>query len=267
MHGVLGMARPATLAKTEMEIERLLQWAYRDELSKRHTSSAEGIWDRINSDGQRGGVDIGHGTAQRYDFGLPHPDAEWIEKAVSALPDTTIDWKAEGRAILGHLLNIVDPTPRPLAPHNRDATASWRTKGGVQRSAKLEPPRDVILVKTLRTSALVIMHAKMGTRPDWRSAPPQPLRIPALKGPNAMIVGECRGKSLYSAGSYCPLRWTPSPIGIAEARADYLAWWRGLVQLTDSLILTKFSPLPPLAHEMPWNYLTFGGKSLTSLRQ
>jgi hypothetical protein len=36
-----------SIVKTKIDIETLLHWAYRDELSKRQTSSAEGIWNRI----------------------------------------------------------------------------------------------------------------------------------------------------------------------------------------------------------------------------
>ena len=51
-------------AKIPMDTELLLRWAFQDELSKRKTSSAEGIWDRILEDGQRGGIDVGHSAAQ-----------------------------------------------------------------------------------------------------------------------------------------------------------------------------------------------------------
>ena len=90
--------------KKPVEIETLLRWAFVDELSKRITSSAEGIWDHIEEIGQRGGIDPGHGAAQRYPhFGLPHPDAEKIELAVSALPNLIIDWKESREALMGDL--------------------------------------------------------------------------------------------------------------------------------------------------------------------
>jgi len=96
------------MARTEIDIETLLHWAYRDELSKRQTSSAEGIWDRILEDGQRGGIDPGHGAAQRYShFGLPDPDAELIEKAVSSLEDLVIDWQQSFHAIAAELSGLI----------------------------------------------------------------------------------------------------------------------------------------------------------------
>jgi len=247
--------------KEQVEIERLLRWAYRDELSKRTSSSAEGIWERIAENGMRGGVDRGQSAAQRYPhFGLPHPDAERIEKAVAVVPDLVIDWDAEAEPIMGDLIALADPRspgarkPRqpvglPTSQSTRVTTARWRS-GRV--TAVMDPPRDVILVQALRTAAIVVMHASMGTRPDWREVMPRPEPVPADRGPNVKIVGECRGKWLYTAGSYCPLTWAPSPIAIASARADYLAWWRGLARLALVLRLDDFEPLPPTAPEMPW---------------
>jgi hypothetical protein len=66
------------------------------------------------------------------------------------------------------------------------------------------------------------------------------------------IIGECRGKNLYTIGSYCPLPWTPSPVSIIQARAGYLAWWRGLRMLSEVLQLLNHDALPPSAPQAPW---------------
>jgi hypothetical protein len=206
-----------------MDIERLLEWAFIDELSKRATSAAEGIWDHLEEYAQRGGIDVGHGAAQRYaHFGLPHPDALKIEVAVSSLPDLIIDWKASGEAIMGELLPLLNA-------------------------------RDVLLVRTLRTSALVAMHAIKGRRPDWRDDPPVPHWVGADRGVNRpKVVGNCEAKDRYSTGSYCPLKWDPSPITIAAARAEYACWHRGLVLLSETLDLEEHQALPPQAPAQPW---------------
>lgn len=242
--------------KLLIDIEHLLQWAYRDELVKRVTSSAEDVWTRVADIGRWGGVDVQHhhGGPQRYDHGMPHPDALLLERVVAGLPNATIDWRREARAVLGDLLGLIDPTPdsRDIVGE-RVSTSSWPTRAGERHTVVLDPPRRVLFVRTLRTTALVTMHAKMGTRPNWREDTPHPLPTPARHGPNAKIVGECFGKGRYSEGSHCPIRWWPSPITIAEARADYLAWWRGLDQLARQLRLGEHDPHPPLAPEFPWH--------------
>lgn len=246
-----------------MDVEGLLTWAYRDELSKRQTSAAEGIWDRIMQDGQRGGVDPGHGSAQRYaHFGLPDPDAELIEKAVAQLEDTVIDWKQSFDAIaaeLSALISVNDMAKRDLPA--RTPKASWGNSGkkaveGWFGKGAGEPirskPRDVLMLGGLRTSALVTMHAIKGTQPDWIEDSPRPSMVQALKGPNAMIVGDCRGRNLYSLGAYCPLKYEPSPMSIVSSRAEYIAWHNGLTKLAETIQLAKFIALPPKASQTPW---------------
>jgi hypothetical protein len=250
------------LPKIEMDVERLISWAYQDELSKRQTSSAEGIWDRILEDGQRGGIDPGHGAAQRYShFGLPDPDAELIEKAVACLEDLVIDWDQSFDAIaaeLSGLISVNDITKR--GEQRRVTKAGWGVAGakavkvffGEEPRPMHDRPRDVLMVGGLRTGALVTMHAVKGTRPDWIEDSPKPERVPAASGPNAMMVGDCRGRNLYSIGSYCPLKWEPSPLSIVSSRAEYVAWHDGLTRIADTILLAKFTPLPPKASRTPW---------------
>ena len=254
------MANPA---KTSIDCETLLRWAYQDELSKRHTSAAEGIWDRITQIGQQGGIDPGHGAAQRYaHFGLPDPDAERIEQAVGQLEDLVLDWKASFATLAGDLASLIsvnDLSKResPL----RSRKAGWGEAGAKALKAwwgsdgarpVQDRPRDVLLVGGLRTGALVTMHAVRGTRPNWIADELQPHSVPAAKGPNAMIVGECRGRNLYSTGAHCPLRWEPSPLSIVSSRAEYAAWHAGLLRLAGMLELEKFIALPPKVSGTPW---------------
>lgn len=235
------------------------------------TSSAEAVWESIADAGMWGivGERAARG-AQRYDLGAPHPDAVTIEQAVAKLPDTVIDWELEAEAILGDLLALIEPRAievvGELPPERRSTVVSWPRGGGGRNAARLSPPRSIIAVRTLRTNALVVMHASMGTRPDWHEDPPVPEPVPAPRGPGCAIVGECRRKGWYSDGSYCPLRYWPSPISIAQARADYLAWWRGLARLAEELTLVAHWPMMPAVPEMPW-HLTTDGEYLTSRKQ
>lgn len=251
--------------KTEIDIETLLHWAYRDELSKRQTSAAEGIWDRIHEDGQRGGIDTGHGSAQRYShFGLPDPDAERIERAVGSLEDMVIDWPASFDAIAGDMAGLitVNDMGGRAESRSRAPRAGWGPAGDKALKAWWGPkgakptrdrPRDVLMLGGLHTAALVTMHAIRGTRPDWREDPPRPIPTPAKRGPNAMILGECKGRNLYSLGAHCPLIWEPSPLSIVSSRAEYVAWYHGISQLAATLELVKFSALAPRAAPTPWN--------------
>lgn len=240
-------------AKTEIDIEKLLHWAYRDELSKRQTSAAEGIWDRLRHTAQLGGLEPGHGSAQRYaHFGLPDADAETIERAVAALESVVIDWSASMPTIAAGLTGLVtiNDLQRRATP-GKVTVSTWGAKNGARVKAE-NRPRDVLMLGTLRPAALVTQHAIRANRPDWFNQEPRPQMVPALKGPNARIEGECKGRNLYSTGSYCPLQWEPSPASVILARADYAAWWNGLNTLADSLVLDKFIALHPTAPPTPW---------------
>jgi hypothetical protein len=238
--------------KKQVEIEKLLQWAYLDELPKRQISSAEGIWDGIAEWGQRGGIDVGQGAAQRYPhFGLPHPDAEAIEVAVGALGLVGIENGFD--VIVGELASLV--SINDLKPRRAIRVEGHTTKAGYYDEDTAPPafaPRDVILVRSINAAALVTMHAVMRTRPDWTSAEPRPHAIPAAHGRGVKIVGRCRAKNLYTEGSYCPLRWLPSPIDVVLGRADYHVWHQSLVRLSQTLVLAAHEALPPAASAAPW---------------
>ena len=248
---------------TPRNIEALVRWCYQDELPKDELSA-----DHIGSSLGSWAFQLGIGSVtsfapQRYGgLGAPHPDSRRIAAAVEALPDATIDWAQEGEAILGELIALCEPRSNGANGAGRSTTRiSWayprstregREERGRRHVEQLEPPRDVLLVRSLRTAALVAMHAQMGTRPRWADDVPRAYSVPAPRGPGVTVIGECKGRNRYSCGSYCPLSWDPSPIAIAEARADYLAWWRGLQTLAQTLELTAFIALPPAAPEMPW---------------
>jgi hypothetical protein len=219
--------------------------------------------------GSRGGVEIDRGNgggAQRYAYiGLPDPDALLIEKAVAGLEDLVIDWPQSFDAIAGDLSGLIsvnDMNQRHYDP--RSPKASWGAAGDKALTAWFGPsgakpfstsrdrPRDVLMVAGLPTAVLVTTHAVKGTRPHWFEESPTPSPTPALKGTNAMIVGECRGRNLYTNGAYCPLQWSPSPMEIISSRADYVGWHCGLTTLARTVRLEKFTLLPPKAPQTPW---------------
>lgn len=256
--------------KKKVDIEALVQWAFLDELSKRQISSAEGIWDRLAQYGSLGGVDPdpGHGAAQRYaHFGLPHRDAELIEAEVGRLGMTAIDWRADFEKIAGDLAGLVsinDVSVRTRHGGTADASSGWgrsqleRTDLTVRRNgARARPandrPRDVILVQSFNVTSLIIRHAVWRSRPDWRTEQMRPVPTVAQRGRQdlAQIIGRRLAKNIYTEGSYCPLIWTPSPIEVVLARADYFVWRQGLVRLT-ALDLSEHEAMPPAAPPLPW---------------
>jgi len=249
--------------KTSIDCEALIRWAYQDELSKRQLSSAEGIWDKILDYQNHGGVDSGRGAAQRYShFGLPDPDALRIERAVSALEDQIIDWDQSFEAIAGDLAGLIsindvrpnsEPKSQPKVNWGEAGAKALRAFYGSAEPALHDRPRDVIMVGGIKTNVLVTSHAIKGTRPDWNEEHPSAGMVPhPLRESLPTIVGNCEGKNRYSLGSYCPLRWTPSPLSVVTSRVDYAVWHQGLCTLAQTLQLEKFTPLPPKAPAMPW---------------
>ncbi|MDE2468299.1 MAG: hypothetical protein KGL35_06045, partial [Bradyrhizobium sp.] len=221
----------STAAKRQIGIEQLLQWTYLDELPKRQISSAEGIWDRLAQYGSLGGVNPdpgGSGNAQRYaQFGLPHPDAETIEKAVGALGRAPFDWKNNFELVAGDLaalvtINEVQQAPRSYAlpfkshdmivgdsgfgPRQLDGTTleefsyvREHHEGKLRKGLRIKPgryaPRDVLLVNSVNLSALVTTHAVKRSRPDWRTEQMRPIPMLAERSQLAMVIGKCKAKN------------------------------------------------------------------------
>jgi hypothetical protein len=249
--------------KTEKEIEALLIWAYQDELSKRQTSAAEGIWDRIEDYGNHGGIDKGHGAAQRYShFGLPDPDAEAVELAVASLGEVSIDWDQSFEPIAGDLSGLVSVNDMSRdEPAQKRTNVGWGERGAKALNAFFGEDGDAACERSAsrRASAQHDQPQRsrhqarhQGHAPDFWDEQPQARMTPAKHGSNAAIVGECKGKNLYTNGSYCPLQWSPSPTSIVSSRAEYAVWHHGLTQLAGMLELKKYAVLTPKASATPW---------------
>lgn len=203
----------------KVDIEKLLVWAYQDELVKGgDTSSASNYGILLNYAELGTRVDDQLGPSMRLPpiFGEPHPDAIEINRLVY----------------------------------------------------RLQKPAQ----------ALIIMHARMGTCPDWL---PEPIKISAIRdGSRVRIVGKAlgtnRNKTIrYAEGTYCPLQWSPSAADIDHAHAEYKAWHDGLLSLVNDLQLTEHIAVKPSAAPEPWVVdnvkpriifsLTRRNESLTSL--
>lgn len=253
----------ATPVKREIDVELALRWGWRDELSKRQTSAAEAVWDRIDDFGRHGGIDVdGGGGVQRYDFGVPDPDAETLERAVAALEPVVIDWSQSIDIIAGPLAGLVNINDLRRKPQPRAPKAGWGKAGdralrgwfgpGGERPLR-DKPRNILAVRTFNPKVLVTVHAAAANRPDWRADEPRPGRIMSTNGRDVLVEGgRCEAKNRYSAGSFCPLAWDPLPMTIIDARADYLVWHDALHRLAATVELDRFVLLPPRAPATPW---------------
>jgi hypothetical protein len=254
--------------KKKLPIDKLLQWAYLDELPKRILNSQGEAWDRLSRYGSLGGIDIDETVSmpQRYAYvGEPHRDALAIEHAVNSLGSSTLDWKGDFELIAWDLAALVRINELEAPQRRRfiDGSSGW-TDGQIEKTKLVQhrlgagarviadDARDVLMVATTNVTALVHMHAINRTVPFFNDEQPRPSMIPADRGRGAKLVGECKAKNLYETGSFCPLSWWPSPLQVVLDRAEYLLWYRALTRLHDELDLEEHQAQKPEENPAPW---------------
>lgn len=208
--------------KRPITIEKLLEWAYRFELPKKEIGGLTGWEASIFLLGTR--VDGGRSPDEPgfpVGLGAPHPDALLIDWHVRALCTVTVLWEVVHAWIMG-----------PLA-------------GGTSAD-------DIALRRMqFEPSALVQMHARMGTRPHWDIGD---VTVRPLFGRNGKptVVGLTPG-GRYGEGCYCPLEVTPSLREIAHDRVEWYVWREALVDLAaETWKLEMWDVLPPSAAAQPW---------------
>jgi hypothetical protein len=217
--------------KITVEIEKLLQWAYREELPKQIVGGLTG-WEHLVMLGTR--VDTSRGDSNfPVNLGPPHPDALLIDHAVRSLEDTVVDWR-QSRATLAHGLD------------------HW---GG---------PEQIALKRLqFQTAGLLTLHARMGTRPPWDLGP---LQVAPVRGRNGkpviqwlddeghLVEGRTKARH-YGPRARCPLQYEPAPADVIFARAEYAVWHAGLCLMAETICAwnrTEHMPTPPTAAEAPW---------------
>lgn len=207
--------------KKPIDIEKLLHWAYRDELPKQAVSGLTG-WEKLiylgtNVDESDRAPDVQMPAA----CGPPHPDALRIDWIVRGLEDVRIQWPSAAAGLLGPLMAWLREEELPLV-----------------RSMKAQ------------TSALVQAHARMGTRPVWQM-PHRPIRVIGRNG-KPLIVGITSGRR-YAPGAHGMLRMDPPVPEILSARFEYFVWRSALAQLaSESWNLVDHAPQQPAAAQAPW---------------
>jgi hypothetical protein len=217
-----------------LDIEKLLQWAFREELPKQQV---EGTWGYSASPLASM---IAMGTAidaSSYEPGFPaalgtcDPDAEIVGRAVLELEDKDVDWPQLRQTICEDIAALVSEKDPALAH------------------------------LTIGRAGLISMHAKMGTRPRATLQPlPEPVigrngkpLVQYLDDNGRIIDG--RKNRHYGRSARCPLMWFPAPREAAFARVEYFVWHSTLNALAGVLRLQTIMVLPPAAPAEPWRSL------------
>lgn len=239
--------------KTAIDIEKLVQWAMRDELPKGQAVAAS-PWDMITQYaalGVRVQTSGFNGDGFGFTPGAPHADALIVADAIGAIGTVaTFDHADEVLPLFGDLA--------PIAGNAVDGVMS----------ASFDP------------RSIVISNATMGTRPKWKFDEPTAYQMfsefrddagairrrPLVHGVDAagdvVAILPNRGRAVARDGMYSyamaprsPLDWQcPSMLHVGDCRAEYVAWHGALVQLVADLDgkLAEFQPTPPAAAALPW---------------
>lgn len=248
--------------KNRVDIEKLLTWAYREELPKAAPEAGgygigfRGGWDAVTAFGElaadvdvnRYGVVSDRGATE-----APHPDALIIAEAVAGLEGLVIDmpdgWCPDARLGLGA---------------DGPALFAWAMEAAMTRVDGKWRPR-----RTARQ--LVEFHAIMGSRPDWRGGPcardverndngvPRWYRMVIEDRDGVPTPLEVDGFNPSSrrpyANAYRKTVWRPDPLPILVARFEYALWRSALDdlvavvagRLVDHVATAAAAPVDPWA--------------------
>lgn len=264
------------MPKQRRDIEQLLTWAYREELPKQFAGGNSLLADlaMLGAPIDPGESDHGHMPVA---LGPPHPDALLIDYVVRGLDPVRVNWKGRREYLMGHLaayLDRDDPITAAMATgpvvsiteYRRDKTPIRATAAGKLRKvhARATVTRDGAQHVTMNKAGLLIerqgespaahimMHARMGTRPEWDCGPIR--LVPVTSGNNKpQMIGRQINKRMWTAGTRYPLRLSPPPQEIACARFEYMVWHQALVALVELLRdLRDYEPVYPSAPAAPW---------------
>jgi hypothetical protein len=242
--------------RRRIPIEKLLTWAYRDELPKQTVSALTG-WERMIYLGTSVDEAPLHPKLPAV-LGPPHPDALRIEWRVREMdPVVAVNWSWVRHHLMPDLAHYID---------GDDTTVLTVARMITRRRATVELYRAEQVAYRTSPRALVEMHARLGNSPTWDTGPVKLVRVQAdngkakVLGPGGSIRARDPGGRLVD-GAYCPVELDPRPEAIGEARWEYVVWHTALVQLAHELKtdLTDHEPLPPGAPQRPWVTWSEGG--------
>lgn len=241
-------------------IEKLLRWAYREELPKRRErASAPGalaasfannnsLWQTLVTVDGGGPVNAYGLVADLAAAGGPDPEAERVVQAVLALDELTLGFP-EGWDPLADLGDL-------------DALGEEAIARGVGRLTRLSPDGKVVL--HTRPSQLILKHAVLGGEPDWQAETPEVKPVLGLKGRPRWFVREPDGREVDGfcptgrrprEGAYRKWRLDPDPVDAVVERGEYEIWRVSLDLLVEALggrTLAGTTILPTDAPMRPW---------------
>ncbi|MBR1187430.1 hypothetical protein [Bradyrhizobium sp. AUGA SZCCT0160] len=210
----------------QVEIERLLQWTFCDQKSRRSVPGYgyQNSWAMLERH-LRLGCSI-DSSPRRDCLGdvsaFPDSDALIVAREVGKLSsNAVVDWRESKKLLLGNLVGLAS--------------------------------REQFLV--FDEIALVIEQACTGISPIWNVGLPK-VRPSILGNGKPAVTGTRYGKNRYSTGAHCPLEWAqPTIEGVALARARYAVWHSALTRLAGCLSgkLKNIVAVPPISRASPWN--------------
>jgi len=109
---------------------------------------------------------------------------------------------------------------------------------------------DAVLRLPAEAMALVIAHARGGSRPSWHGLDAERLVADTDKRGRVRVLLDASTRRPVA----CVLRPALDPALVMFSRAQYGVWWEALAALADDLAgrLDAYAPLPPAALREPW---------------
>jgi hypothetical protein len=230
-----------TAMKESLDIEQLLEWAYRTQCVDRSMAMMTPRGPAVSPAGGLGqyaslGTKIDNSSFAARPAGIRVPDdAAIIHDAVLSLPEIWFEWRRGGEVTLwdraaadgaGRIIEKVagDWLLRPVCPNGRVAAFGVR-------------------LEQVGAVALLIIHAKAGSRPDWCEGWATKAGRMALDHLPMDRRGRARKRKDDDALEE-----------VIHARAVYAAWRLCLARLAGDLAgaLAKHEATGPLAPESPW---------------
>jgi hypothetical protein len=228
--------------KEQIDIERLLEWAYREHCIDRQVSLLKPVGPSKSVSGNLGqyvelGTRVDNSGAALKAQGLRLPeDAMIVHDAVLSTGEMWIEWKRDDEVVIWDRASAVGASQqiekvagqwlrRPITPNGRVASFG-------------------VVVEQAATVALLIIHAKNAARPEWFEGWSAREGRPARDTLPTDRRGRVRKRSEIA-----------SIESVMHGRAVYAVWRAALALLAIELdgALQRWTVTGPAAPESPWD--------------